>query len=449
MATTKPVVDSWYQDLKEVLIMTVKNTTVRFVVFLCVLMIVAVASVSAGGAEEREDGPQTFRMYWNTNHRYDVYQQVIDDFAEEHNLVVDLETFLWPDMRTKLLTDFSGGTVPDLIQVPAPWISEFGANGLLMDMTEQIAAWPESSDWFEPAWIEVTSEGRRYGMKNHHTTFGLFYNRELFREAGLDPDAPPRHLHEFREYMEIIAEELGPNILGFAFDQDAGYLVNFFANSEVPQLIIDNRIAIDTPEIRQSLEILQEIAANDWALIAEPGASYQTARRAFIEGSVAMMLSGPWDLASLADLAPDMDFGIAVPPHLEGVEPRTIVAGTAMGIPVGANHSDLAWELMQRLTDLEIQVAATQEAGMLMPRQSWADDPRVQELPGVSDFARIVPFAVPFDIEAASRGLSDIMWSGGGGDLTIQLYQNIIYNRRSASEALETYVREGNRLLNQ
>lgn len=401
---------------------------------------------SDGGSMEQQE-PETFTMYWNTNHRYDVYQEVIDEFAAEHNLEVDLQTFLWPDMRTKLLTDFSGGTVPAMIQVPAPWISEFGAQGLMTDITDRIEAWPESSDWFDAAWIEVTSGGSRYGVKNHHTTFGLFYNKDLFREAGLDPEAPPENLAEFRNVMEVIADELGPDILGFAFDQDAGYLVNFFANAETPSLLENGEIAIDTPEVRESLQILQEIAGNDWALIAEPGASYQNARRAFIEGSVAMMLSGPWDLANLANNAPEMDYGIAVPPHLAGVEPRTIVAGTAIGIPAGSEHPDLAWELLTRLTALDIQIAATQEAGMLMPRRSWSEAPEVQAEPGVADFARIVPYAVPFDIGAASQGYTEIMWSGGGGDLTTQLYQNIIYDRTPAAEALEEYVRAGNRIV--
>lgn len=401
----------------------------------------------AGGQAEPADGPQPFTMYWNTNHNYEVYQEVIDEFAAENNLEIDVQTYLWPDMRTKLLTDFSGGTVPDMIQVPAPWISEFGSQGLMSPLDDRIAAWPESSDWFDAAWIEVTSNDVRYGVKNHHTTFGLFYNRDLFREAGLDPNAPPESLNEFRDYMETIAEELGPDVLGFAFDQDAGYLVNFFANADTAALLNGDQIAIDTPEVREALEILQEIAANEWALIAEPGASYQNARRAFIEGSVAMMISGPWDLANLANNAPDMDYGIAVPPHIDGVEPRTIVAGTAIGIPEGSPNPDLAWELLTRLTALDVQIAATEEAGMLMPRRSWSESEVVQSIPGVSDFARIVPFAVPFDIEAASRGFTEIMWSGGGGDLTTQLYQNIIYARTPAAEALEDYVREGNRLI--
>lgn len=426
-----------------------QRTRVLILVIALVSFLGGFAQVFAGGGREVTPQRERFTMYWNSNHRYDIYQQVIDDFAEEHNLDIDIQTYLWPDMRTKLLTDFSGGTVPDLIQVPAPWIAEFAASGLMLDLSDRISQWPDSTDWFESTWVEVSVDNRRFGIKNHHTTFGMFYNKEIFRQAGLDPESPPRTLSEFRNVLETIANTVGPDVLGFAFDQDAGYLVNFFASENTPFLIENGRIAINTPEIAESLQVLQDIAANGWTLIAEPGASYQTARRAFFEGSVAMMLSGPWDLATLANDVPDLDFGIAPPPSLGGIEPRTMVAGTAIGIPADARHADLAWELTTRLTDLDVLIAATLEAGMLMPRRSWAEDPRVQAESGVADFAQIIPFARPFDIEAASLGISDLTWSGGGGDLTTVLYQNIIYNRQPAAAALADYVREGNRLLQQ
>lgn len=399
----------------------------------------------AGESESEVEG-NDFVMYWNSNHRYSVYEDVINTFADENGLTVDLQTFLWPDMRTKLLADFAAGTVADMIQVPAPWLLEFGSNGLMADLSDRINAWPDASDWFESTWIEVTSGAKRYGVKNHHTTFGLFYNKDIFRKAGLDPDSPPADLTEFRDMTRRVSEELGPDILGFAFDQDPSYLVNFFVNAEVENFIVDNRITMGTPEVIRSLEILQEIAANGWALIAEPGANYQNSRRAFIEGGTAMMLSGPWDLANLAQNAPEMDYGITVPPHLEGVEPRTSVAGTAIGIPVDAGKPDSAWELLTRLTAADIQVAATMEAGMLMPRRSWAAHPDVQGKSGVSDFAKILPYATPYGIEASLRGLTAITW-GTQGDLTQILYQNIIYNRTPAADAVRDYVESGNQLL--
>jgi multiple sugar transport system substrate-binding protein len=393
---------------------------------------------------------KVFTVYWNSNHYYDAYKQVFDDFAEKNNVTMNVETYLWNDMKTKLLTDFSGGTVPDLIEVPAPWIPDFASKGTLVDITSRVKGWPESEDWFDSTWEEVTIGNSIYGMKLHHTAFALFYNKGLFKKAGLDPDQPPKTLIEFKEYVKTLTEKLGPEVLGFGFDQDAGYMINFFMSGETPTLLSEDgkSIAINTPKVAETLAILQEIAANEWALIAEPGASYQSSRRAFFEEKIAMMLSGPWDLATLANEYPDIDYGLAVPPHLASVEnPKILVAGTGIAIPEGVENADLVWELMKELTQVAVELQATKEAGMLMPRKAWAEDPSLKDNEKVAAFAQLLPNARPFDIDASVRGLSSIMWSGGGGDLTTQLYQNILYGRKPAAEALEEYVKAGDQLL--
>lgn len=381
----------------------------------------------------------TFTIYWNSNHVYDIYQEVFDQFAADHDLTLDVQTFAWPDMRTKLLTDFSAGDVPAFLEVPAPWIAEFGAMGLLQDITDEVAAWDESPDWFETAWEEVSVGDSIYGAKLHHTAFALFYNKDHFEAAGLDPEAPPTTLVELRDTARAVTEALGPGVLGFGFDSDPQYIMPFLASRETPRLIADGEIAIDTPAIRETLTILQEIARNDWALLPEPGASYQATRRSFMEGRIAMMLSGPWDIANLADVAPEMDYGIAIVPHHQDTEPMTLAAGTAVAIPNGTDQADLAWDLLQRITAVDVEVAATLATGMMMPRKSWASDARIQDVRGVQEFAPVLAMATPFDLDAKQLGLADITW---GGDIFQQLYQSIVYSRGDVGQALDRYVRD-------
>lgn len=432
-----------------------RKTRLRISVTMMVLaaLVLVPGLVFAGGAQEEDGAPKELTVYWNSNHYYDVYKQVFKEFGEEHNLNINVETFLWSDMRTKLLTDFSGNTAPALIEVPAPWIAEFGSKGTMTDLTSRIKEWPESDDWFESTWEEVSVGDAIYGMKLHHTAFALFYNKELFRKAGLDPNSPPKNLTEFKRYTRIINEELGPDVKGFVFDQDAGYLTNFFMSEETPTLLSEDgsEIAIDTPKVEKALTMLQEIAAEEWALVAEPGASYQSSRRAFFEKKTAMMLSGPWDLATLKNDYPEIDYGLAKAPHLKSVEnPKILVAGTGIAVPQGTKHTDLVWELMKQLTSVEVEKAATKEAGMLMPRKSWLkNNQTLEEDEKVARFAELLPSARPFDVGASVRGLSSIMWTGGGGDLTTQLYQNLMFNRKPAAEALDEYVKAGNKVLKQ
>lgn len=387
---------------------------------------------------------ETFTIYWNNNHVYEAYQEVIDEFAADHGVEVDLQTFAWPDMRTKLLTDFSAQQGPDLLEVPATWITEFAGLGALQDVTSEIAMWDESSDWFEGTWAEVTLDEKRYGLKLHHTALALFYNKDLFEQAGLDPEDPPETMSEFYATAEALAEALGPDVLSFGFDTDPGYVMPFFASEETPFLIEDGEIAIDTPTIRETLQTLQDISSAGWALRPEPGAAYQATRRSFFEQRVAKILSGPWDIANLESLESDFNYGISPVPRVDGSGALSTVAGTAIAIPSDAAHPELAWDLMQRLTAVDVEVAATLETGMMMPRASWAEDPRLEGVPGVAEFTPILGAATPFDIAARNLGLGDIT---PGGDVFEQLYQTVVYARGDVDEALETYVNESNRMI--
>ncbi|MCG8479975.1 MAG: hypothetical protein MI724_12825, partial [Spirochaetales bacterium] len=93
---------------------------------------------------------------------------------------------------------------------------------------------------------------------------------------------------------------------------------------------------------------------------------------------------------------------------------------------------------------LDVEVAATLEAGMLMPRVSWADDPRVQDDATVQLFGPILPQAVPFDIDVRKLGLPEITW---GGPVFRRLYQTMIYTDLDMDAALDEYIREANRLI--
>jgi multiple sugar transport system substrate-binding protein len=158
-----------------------------------------------------------------------------------------------------------------------------------------------------------------------------------------------------------------------------------------------------------------------------------------------MMISGPWEIGNIKKNYPDLDYGVAMVPHLPGVEPRTLTAGTGLAIPKDSKlPKELIWELMKRLTAVEIEVQGTLEAGMLMPRKGWVDDPRIQNEKVVQLFGPILPYAVPFDIDVRKLGLPEITW---GGSVFKMLYETMIYSDRSMDKALDEYVKEANRLI--
>ena len=417
----------------------------KWVIIATIMIMISGMAYGAGGQEEGEAAEgQVIDIYWNPDHLYDAYNEVINEFAEENNLTVNMQIFNWNDFRTKLNADFTAGTVPDLIEVPSQWILEFAGMDGMVDLTEEIESWDQSNDWFESTWNEVTYEGRRHGLKLHHTAFGLFYNVDHFDQAGIEP---PETLAEFEAAINRIDEVLGPDVKPFGFDPTGQYLIPFLATRETPSLIEDGEIAIGTPTVRETLRRLQAIARSGKVVVPDPGGeeARTNVRQLFFAGEISMMISGPWEIGNIRSNFPDLNYSVAMIPSPEGVEGLTYVAGTGLGIPAGGDiEPDLVFELMKRLTSVEVEVAATLEAGMLMPRKTWANDPRVQDDRAVQLFGPLLPKAVAFDIDVRKLGLPEITW---GGPVFKRMYETMIYTDRDTDAALDQYIQEANRLI--
>ena len=415
------------------------------IMFITIFSLILISGLFAGGANEQKKETKEITIYWNPDHLYKTYDQVINTFVKEKGLKVNIQVFNWSDFKTKINADFAAGTVPDLIEVPSPWIAEFASMGLLEDLTEEIRQWPDSKDWFSSTWTEVSYKDQIFGMKLHHTAFGLFYNKDHFKKAGISK--PPATLEELELVINTIDAQLGQDIKPFGFDPTGQYLIPFLVNSETPLLIENNKIAIDTKTARNTLKKLQSIALSGKVIIPDPGGeeARSNIRQLFLSGQMSMMISGPWEIGNIRKNFPDLQYGVAMIPHLAGVDGKTLTAGTGLAIPKGSSLSKASiFELMQQLTSVDTEVAATLEAGMLMPRKSWANDPRIQSDMTVKLFASILPKASPFDIGVRKRSLPEITW---GGAVFGKMYQAMIYTDRNMDEILSEYIKEANRLL--
>ena len=414
-------------------------------VLLAIALLLPGTAALAGGKQEAASAAKELTLYWNPQHDYKAYNEVIDKFAAEHGFRVNKQLFNWPEFKTKLKADFVAGTVPDLIECPPTWFLDFATQDLMYDLTDKIRAWPEHQDWFDSTWKEVTHKDKIVGIKLHHTAFGLFYNKDLFQKAGLDPNRGPRDLMEFERYINVLDQRLGPEVKPFAFDPDGQFLLPFLASAETPDMVKDGRSALDTPAIRETLTRLQRIARSGKVITPDPGAQTGIAMSTmFLTAKLAMYISGPWDVGNIMANNPTLNYGVAMPPHVASVEPRTLAAGVGLAIPKQSKHADQVWELIKRLTSVEVEVAATLEAGMLMPRKGWLEDPRIAEVASVKHFESVLPNGVPFDVSAQVLGLPEVTWTGS---VYRKLYETMIFSDESMDRALNAYLEEANRLI--
>lgn len=401
---------------------------------------VPLAACGAGAPRGEADGG-AFTVYWNPGHDYEAYRKVIAAFEQAHQVSVRLQKYQWEDMRTRLLTDFSSGNVPDLVEEPGGWTQEFALSGDARSLQRYVdadgAAMGFPDDWRDAAVAHNTHRGEVYGVQLHMTCSLLLYNREMFDRAGV---APPT---TWEEVVEVARELTGGGVHGIALNQDPSYAWPWLSQNGVRVYDPDSR-AFLTPR-KAALEALQFQAdlvhRHRVSPVPTPGTDYSGPRKLLSAGRAAMIVTGPWDLEPLRQSNPDLRLGVAQMPRRR--KRATILAGTSVFVPARARRPELSWDLVKRLTTLEVERAVTEESGMLMPRESWARDPAVRDDPHTRAFAEGLRYA-----EDPYRGA---YLTGHYGEITIDLfralYQSVVMRREPVAEAYETYVTAARELL--
>jgi multiple sugar transport system substrate-binding protein len=363
-----------------------------------VLGAVGTACSPATPGSKKQDS-RTFTIYWNAGHGYQAYKEVIDQFGKDHDLQMNWQKFQWPDLTTKLTADFRSGNVPDLVEeVSAGTGTQYGLAGNVLALDEFAAAdkafgFPD--DFLDQAVVARQYDGKTYSIPLHLTANGLlFYNKAMV-------DTPPTIWDEF---LEVAKSTTKDKISGTALNSDASYAAPFynqqgvgFSDAKGKQFMMPSDGALKALQYMQDLIFTHKVSPAPVATT-----DYSGPQKLFSAKRAAMFVSGPWDIGPIRQGSPDIDLGLAVP--LTGSVQAAAMAGSGLMIPAKAKDPKLSWELITKLAAVKVELAATKEAGMSMPRKSWAADPAVAADPNLATIAKALAVVAKQDVALSASG---------------------------------------------
>jgi multiple sugar transport system substrate-binding protein len=339
----------------------------------------------------------------------------------------------------------AGKGAPDLIEEDF-WTEEFAPQGYLHPLTDYIKrdgkAMGYPDDWQPYAVNRQTVDGVYYGVQLHLTNLCLFYNREIFKKNDIKD--PPTTWDEFLEVAQKCTKRQGGRT------ETWGYVIHyqqrfawpwFYQNGATWYDPTANKVLTDSKESVEAFQFLQDLV-HKYKVAPQPVVEIGAMgpRKLFIPGRAAMITTGPWDIKPIKDGNPNLDWFISVP--LKHKQWCTTAYGTGAFIPELAQEKDLAWELIKKWTSLEVELAITKEANMCCPRKSWADHPEVQKIELIQPFAKAMPVSIDYNADIRKTHKSEIYTT-----LWQKTFDNIIFNRKPAKEALQEYTEEANDIL--
>lgn len=300
-----------------------------------------------------------------------VEQQIAGFQAKYPNLKVEHTLVSQQGMSEKYLTAIASGDPPDIIMVHgARDFTAFASNGVLTAVDDLLAAEKIAPKevWFEPEYTTYVWEGKTYALPFATGTgfFVLFWNKDHFREAGLDPERAPKTWSELSDYGRKLTAKKGEGFDRIAFDPALGgatnnYIVREWAFLNNGQVMSADRkkVLFDSPEMRDALKWMvgyydEQFGgfANVRSIVAGPGDA--PFRQAFLSGKLSMFVDGVWTPALLAAQAPDLKYGMALVPYNDKnpkATTRNIVeGGWGYAIPKGSKQLREAWEFLKWTT---------------------------------------------------------------------------------------------------
>ncbi|MEN2986909.1 ABC transporter substrate-binding protein [Tistrella sp. BH-R2-4] len=301
--------------------------------------------------------------------------KLIDDYVarfEAENPAIDVNPIYagsYQDTVTKALTAFKGGDAPELAVMLSTDMYTLIDEGAIVPF-DDIATTPEQKalpDAFYPAFMANSQAGgKTWGIPFQRSTIVAFWNKDAFREAGLDPEKGPDSWAEYVDYgHKLTKRDDAGNVTRWGVQIPSSgfpyWLFQALTTQNDIELASDDGTVphFDDPKVIEALSFWRSLSADE--KIHAPGiVEWGTTPRDFFEGKAAMIWTTTGNLTNIRKNAP-FDFGVGMLP-----------AKARRGSPTGGGN----FYVLSQATDAQKQAAMTFVTWMTTPERAaqWGID---------------------------------------------------------------------------
>lgn len=299
---------------------------------------------------------------------------LVEAYNDSHENQVELTIVPNDDYVAKVGAAAGSGGLPDLFAADIVYVPNWVQQGLFADITEQIDTLSYKDSINQGHLSAGTYEGAEHVLPFVLDLSMLMWNKELFAEAGLDPEQAPATLAEFADAAKAIQALGKDGVSGTSTGLNCGGCLVF---TWFPTIWASGEEVMN-PEGTESLlasDTAQEVYST-WRDLYEsgavaPGSADETGATwvaGFQEGNVGIM---PYPATLLSSL--EFDAGVAGLPGVDGGA-STFVGGDGIGISKDSEQSAQAWNFLAWMMSEEAQVDVLAKDGNAVSRSDLADN---------------------------------------------------------------------------
>lgn len=234
----------------------------------------------------------------------EVLEKMAVEFEGKTGVKVTVVNVGWGEAYSLFQRQVVAGEAPDLVMLQGPWANEYMNLGALAPVDDYVSE-EVLNNFIETGFAPVSGDdGKLYGIPWDGSIWGFFYRKDLFEEAGLDPEQPPKNWDELLEYAEKLTDDgqyglvfpatgWEPDDYFLPFMWQAGNEVVEF-EGETWKSVIADESGLEAAQyvydlVNKHKVVPKSITGMDWEAVANQ----------FISGKAAMMFNGMWATGSL------------------------------------------------------------------------------------------------------------------------------------------------------
>ncbi|GAA4069314.1 ABC transporter substrate-binding protein [Nonomuraea soli] len=294
---------------------------------------------SGGGGQAAESRTLTYWMYQDrTPQAGEVVEKIRKDFEKANpGVTVKIVKIPKDDFNTKLGSAISSKTGPDVSTLDQPLVSKYAKDGTIVELP---AGTVSEGTYFKGAYdTNLGTDGKYYGLPLDQTGVALFYNKKLV-------PTPPTTWDEMKAASEKV-HAADPNVAGMVVPKGDGYGGWMFpgivaGNGLEMADVASKKILFDQPQAVEALQLWVDLLKSSPRKITDSDQPFQN-------GLAGMMISGPWDVPTIREQFPELDFSVAPLPYK--TEPAGNIGGENAVVYKTSPNQDLAWKWLTFITN--------------------------------------------------------------------------------------------------
>ncbi|MCA1269513.1 extracellular solute-binding protein [Streptomyces rubiginosohelvolus] len=298
-----------------------------------------------------------------------VFKKLAEGFEKKHPKVdVKYVNVPFGEAQNKFKNAAQAGDgAPDVIRSEVAWTPDFANLGYLAPL-DGTAALKNQDDFLKQAVASTKYEDKTYAVPQVIDSMGIFYNKKMFEEAGVEA---PANLADLKTVAKKIKDKTGKTGLYLRGD-DPYYFLSFLYGEGGDMVDAGSKsVTIDKPEGVEAFKAVKALV-DDGTAKTDASDGWENMMQAFKNGDVAMMINGPWAVADTLtgkEFTDKGNLGVAPVPAGSAAQGAP-QGGHNLAVYAGSKNLDASYAFVEYMTSVDSQATAAGELNLLPTRTS-------------------------------------------------------------------------------